>query len=77
MRAFVPCPSGTALQKQLEGKLHHNGRMGPGLLAWIRNCLSPLFLLDHCPVSSWVEGLSVFGREGTGSVSLQDLDGFS
>lgn len=29
----VPCPLGTALQKQLEGKLHHNGRMGLGLLA--------------------------------------------
>lgn len=74
---FVPYPLGTTLQKQLEGKRRHNGRMGPGLLAWTRNCLSPLFLLDHCPVSSWVEGPSVFGKKGAGSVFLQGLYGFS
>lgn len=32
-------------------------------------------LLDHCPVSSWAEGLSVFGKEGACSVSLQGLAG--
>lgn len=31
----------------------------------------PLSVLDHCPVSSWAEGPSVFVRKGAGSVSLQ------
>ena len=45
---FVPFPLGTAPQKQLERKLHHNRRMGLDLHP-IRNCLSPLFPVGSLP----------------------------
>lgn len=47
-RVTVPFPLWTALQKQLEGKLHHNRRMGLDLYP-IRNCFSPLFPVGSLP----------------------------
>lgn len=58
---LVPFALGTALQKQLGGKLHHNGRMrlGPGPPSG--TAFLPSSLLDHRPVSSWLKARTCLG----------------
>lgn len=59
------CPPWAAMQRQLQGKLHHNGSTGLGHQPGPGAALSLYSLLDHCPASFRGKGLSLFGRGNT------------
>lgn len=72
-----PAPWGQSCRSSWKG--NYITREGWVLASWPESGIAflPSFCLDHCPVSFWAEGLSVIGRKGASSVSLQGLAGSS